>query len=490
MSKNKKDKPSILEVVKDVVQYKSVCEANVVGCLWLQPDLYDTYDSLTEDDFSKDVWKLLFIIGREIYRGENKKVLDDITTGLYLEKHPKMKETYEKYGGYNTIDELKGYVKIENLDGYIEEMMKWQKVLDLHRLKFPIEHMIDKIKDISLEELYNFYEAQLNHVFMSNVSGATKSHNLCEGIHSLIDECNEGGDVGFPITPKMLNDEINGLSEGNITIVGAGSGVGKTTHTIEWLFPNMIEYNEQLVMVINEQDEKKMRQELVVWVANNIFGGKFNKKRLRQGKFDEVELELLRKCADWIEKQKENKNITIIPLATYTVEVMIKIIKKYSALGVKHFVLDTFKESDDAIGESWKTMMLNMRQLYDIVKPSVKNVQLWITVQLNKGVQNKYLTQANIGMSKNIVDVASVVILMRRLREEEKKEGGLKAFQLKGANGDSKVPVTLNPNKNYVIIFLDKNRFGSSGEYQIVAESNLGLNTYTEVGLCVLSEDF
>ena len=110
MSMNKKDKPSILEVVKDVVQYKSVCEANVVGCLWLQPDLYDTYDSLTEDDFSKDVWKLLFIIGREIYRGENKKVLDDITTGLYLEKHPKMKETYEKYGGYNTIDELKGYV--------------------------------------------------------------------------------------------------------------------------------------------------------------------------------------------------------------------------------------------------------------------------------------------------------------------------------------------------------------------------------------------
>lgn len=486
----KKGKDSVAQVLIDVVQYKSSCEANVVGCLWKQPDLYDTYDSLSEGDFSKDIWKLYFKIGKEIYQGENKKVLDDLTTGLYLEKHKEERKKYEENGGYKTIDDLKSFVEIENLEGYVEELEKWQKVLQLHRMNFPIAHMIDKIKDITLEELYDYYEAQINHIFMSTSSGSTQTYNLCEDIHTLIDDADKGENVGFPIQAPMVNTEINGLNKGNITLLGGASGSGKTTTTIEWIFPKMIEHNEQVVMVINEQDEKKMREEMLTWVANNVYDGKFNKKRLRQGKFSKEEFALLRKSADFIEEKKENKNISIIPLQRYTTEAMIKILKKYSALGVDYFILDTFKESDDSNEEAWREMMKSMRKLYDVVKPASKNVALWVTVQLTKGAGHKYLSIGDIGMSKNIVDVCSVVLLMRRVREDEKTEKGLRVFKLAGKNGRSKVPVKLDESNHYVLIFISKNRFGSSESYQIVAEHDLGRNIYHEIGITIMAEDY
>lgn len=484
-------KANILDIVKDIVQFKASCEANIVGCLWKKPDLYDTYDSLGEDNFHKEVWKMFFKVGKEIYQGENKKVLDDLTVGLYLEKHKSVKEIYLKHGGYKTIDELKGFVQIGNLDGYIEELTKWDKVLQLHKMNFPIEHIIDKIKETSLDELYNMYEAQINHIFMDTTSGSVKSHNVCEGIDELIDECNKGNKVGFPILPPMLNEEINGLSVGNITLLGAGSGVGKTTTTIEWIFPNMIEYNEQVVMVINEQDEVKMRQELLTWVANNIFNANFNKKRLRQGKFTDAEMKMLRKCSKWIQDKKDNKNITVIPLQRYTVQEMTKIIKKYAAMGVKYFILDTFKESDDSTEESWLSMMKNMRSLYDVIKPAGKNVHLFVTVQLTKNLGHKYLTQSSIGMSKNIVDVCSAVLLMRKVQENEKDSTkGLQVYKMAGTSGKTKVPVKLEEDKQYIIIFLDKNREGSAGAYQIVAEQDLSRNVFKEVGITITNQDY
>ena len=97
----------------------------------------------------------------------------------------------------------------------------------------------------------------------------------------------------------------------------------------------------------------------------------------------------------------------------------------------------------------------------------------------------RYLTGDNIGMAKNVVDVASVTILMRRLWNDE--YGG-KAHEIevkKPIPGtDSYTIVNLNPNKQYVVLFIEKNRNGSSQTYQVVAEQDLGTLAYKEVGIC------
>lgn len=473
---------------KDILNYKLSCEANIVSALWKEPEFYNTYDYLQLNDFYYNEWKVYWIIGKEIYTKEDKQILDEVTVGLYLEKHPKLKKKYEEYGGYDTIEKAMAYVNVENLDGYVKELFKWNKVMELESKGYPIEPRIKQINDMSLEEVYNLFEAEINHIF-SNVETEVKTYNLCEGLHELIKHCDEGNDVGFPINAPLVNDEVNGNMLGNITILGGLSGTGKTTLTIEFLFPTIIEHDEKLVMVINEQDILKIRKEMLTWVANNIYGGDFDKKRLRQGKFTEDELELLKMSADWLEEKKDRKNITIIPLQSYSVSILSKVIKKYTALGVKYFVLDTFKASDNAKGDTWQVMMDDMRKLYDLVKPVNKNVHLWATVQLKKGsISSRYLTTDNIGLSKNIIDVASTVLLMRAMREDEKEN--LQVFRFAGKNNKTKIPVRLDIDKHYIIIFIDKNREGTARRFQIVAELDLANNTYKEVGITVISEDF
>ena len=94
----------LLKGIKKVKEFKLSCEANIVSILYKNPDLYYDYESITIKNFSYNEWKVYFQIGYDIIVKENKKSLDEITVGLYLEKHSKLKEKYTEYGGFDTIE--------------------------------------------------------------------------------------------------------------------------------------------------------------------------------------------------------------------------------------------------------------------------------------------------------------------------------------------------------------------------------------------------
>ena len=445
------------------------------------------------DDFSINTWKVFWSIANGVIIQEKKQVLDDITIGLYLGKHPKLKEKYEEYGGYTTIENAKTYVKEENIDGYIQELKKWNTVIKLLKMKFPVANRLKDFVDMKVEDIYNEYEGIINHIFV-NADSDVECHNLCENINKLIDKLDAGENVGMPLyNSPILNKEIGGNLDGNITLLGALSGEGKTTITFEWIVPQIIKYDEKLVIIINEQDVYDWRKQLIIWVANNIFKADFSKYRLRDGKFSQEEKELLKKCANWIEEKKDNKNITIIPLQRYKVNTVIKIIKKYASLGCKYFILDTFKLNTDIKTDSWLEMMYDSVKIYDVIKPSCKNVFMWMTYQLSiSNTKTRYYTNDCIGKSKGIIEVASTNIMIRRPFDDE-YEGGkreLTCYRLEGKQGKTRIPFKLKKDKYYTIIFIPKNRFGATGEFQIIAEHNLSKNTYTEIGICNVTQDF
>ena len=344
---------------------------------------------------------------------------------------------------------------------------------------------------MSLEEIYEELELLLNDTFI-NADIKFKSYNACDGIHDLIEELDAGFEIGLPLYHSIfLNEEISGLNLGHIYGVGANSGVGKSTTVMNLILPSMIEKNEKVVMFINEEDEKKVRKELLIWVANNIFSFDIQKKDLRNGHFDNELKEKLHKCADWLEKQKENRNITIIPLEKYSVNYVIKLIKKYSAMGVKYFILDTLKESCDTMNvETYKAMTRDMVKLYDVIKPKAKNVCLVVTYQLGKSsIKMRCLTNNEIGLGKGIVDVMSVNIMMRRPFEDEYADGKNKLTYYRNEQ-KKRIQHTLDKEKNYMIFFIPKNRFGNSESYQIVAEYDLSKNIFKDVGFTNVIQDF
>ena len=485
----------LLKASKKIREYKKACEANIVSILWKNYELYYTYDNLKLANFTENVWKVYWQIGYDIVIKEKKQVLDDITVGLYLEKHLRLKEQYEKYKGYETIENAKAYVKTENMDGYINELHKWNAVLDLLKRKFPIFDRISDFVDMTSEQIYDEFEAVLNHVFV-NVEGDDVTHDISDGLDELIEELDQGLAVGLPLhnTP-ILNKEIGGNLEGNITLVGGLSGVGKTALSRVLLLPSILDHKEKIIIMINEEGKKKWQREFLVWVANNIFKEDLQKYIVRDGKYKSEVKALLKKCSDWI---KQYKNTIILkPFTQYTTAKAIKTIKKYSSMGVKYFVLDTYKADAKTLSSEafWFSMQQNMVEINDVIKPEAKNVHIWITFQLSKGSsKQRHYDQDNIGMAKNIVDVASTCLMIRTVFDDE-LEGGKRELDVyrkekRQGNIESQIPVKLKKGKNYQIIFIVKNREGSTNSYQIVVEFDLSRNVYKEVGFTVVPVDF
>ena len=497
-SKNEK-KPTpfqeeLIKAAKTVKEYKLACEANIVSIFYKKPDLLYDYQ-LKLEDFTENTWRVYWQIAFDIVIKERKSTLDEITIGLYLEKHSKLRQKYDEYGGFDTIEKATEYVKIENINGYIAELNKWNTVLLLLKNKFPVYDRLSEFADMSLDDIYVEYEAILNHIFI-NADEETKSYSIDDGIDELIEELNRGTAVGLPYHDMpLLNKETGGQLTGNITLIGGLSNMGKTTLARSLCIPTTIKNDDKLVIMLNEEGKKKWQRELLVWVANNIYKFDLQKFVVRDGKYSDEVLDMLRKCADWIKNKASDNTITIIPFNKYRTDKAIKVIKKYASLGVKYFILDTFKaDSGSRNDKMWLEMQQAMVDIYDTVKTDGgKDVHIVITFQLAKSsARQRFYSQDNIGQAKNIIDVASTCIMIRDVFDDEYtgEKNALKVYRLEGKNGKSKIPVNLDHDKHYQLLFIVKNREGAANTVQIVVEHDMSRNLLKEVGFTSVPVDF
>lgn len=483
-----------LKCAKQVKEYKIACEANIVSIFYKKPELMYDYQ-LKLEDFSENTWRVYWQIAYDIIVKEKKSVLDDITVGLYLEKHSKLKQKYDEYGGYDTIDKATEYIKTSNISGYVNELKKWETVIRMIASGFPVTDRIKEFVDMSLDEIYKEYDALLNHIFI-NAEEDVMSYSLSDGIYDLIEQLNEGLAVGLPYdNMPTLTKETGGQLPGNITLVGGLSNMGKTTLTRTMLIPSAVKYGERLVILVNEEGKAKWQRELIVWVANNIYKTDLQKFVVRDGKFSDEVKELLYKCADWIAEKSENNMLTVIPFARYETQKAIRVIKKYASLGVKYFILDTYKaDAGSRSDRMWLDMQQNMVDIYDTVKAEGgKNVHITITFQLAKSsARQRFYSQDNIGMAKSIIDPASTCLMLRDVFEDEYtgEKNALKVYRLDGKNNKSKIPVKLDHDKHYQLIFIVKNREGAANSIQIVCEHDMSRNLLKEVGFTSVPVDF
>lgn len=485
-----------LQTAKKVKEYKLSCEANIVSIFYKEPEtLYATDIKL--EDISENVWRVYYQIVYDIVVKEQKTVVDEVTVGLYLEKHDKLRQKYEEYGGWNTIMQATEYVKIENLEGYIKDLKKWNCVMQLIKYGFPVSEKLSEYADMTADDIYNELETLLNHSFI-NADDDIKAYSLADGIDDLLDDLDKGLAVGLPYyNMPLLTSKTGGQLHGNITLVGGLSNVGKTTLARNSTLPSIINHNEKVVVMLNEESPKKWQREMIVWCANNIFKESLQKFVLRDGNYTDELWVLLRKCADWIKEKSENHTITLVPFKRYKTSEVLKTIKKYCGMGVRYFILDTFKADADsrAKDSSSNAMMMSqaMVEINDLIKEENKDVHILITFQLNKAsAKQRFYTQDNIGVAKSITDVASTTIMIRNLFDDEKPNGKnpIQVYKLEGTKHKVKVPVTLDEDKHYQVIFVVKNREGAANNYQIIAEHDLSRNTLKEVGITKITQDF
>lgn len=258
--------------------------------------------------------------------------------------------------------------------------------------------------------------------------------------------------------------------------------------TLAQTLPTALKMKEPLFIMCNEEDKKKWQREIIAWQINNIQKKDLVKSRFYQGEFTADEWEMFRIARDWLNEMLANGLIQFVNFSTFSMNKSIKLIRKYATQkSIKYFIIDTLKLDND-VGSNvtelaWLQLQQNMVKLYNVIKPTAKNVHVWVTYQLNKSVRARFLDQSALGMSKNVADVVSTLILVRNVLESEKGANGLK---VKRADGQS---VELSEEKEYMIAFIDKNRQGSTSS-QIVWRVDKGRNIMKDVGFTKVSQDY
>lgn len=472
--------------------YKNICEANIVSLFWKNPDLIYMYPKLNIKMFHNNIWKVYYTVCHEVVVKESKQ-LEPITVSFYLEKHPKLRDKFDEYGGYDKIVDTGSYVNEDNIDAYVIELQKWNVILEMIGKKFPIHERISEFVDMSIEDIYDEYNAMLNHIF-SNAETETKSYSLVDNIDELIEKLDVGIMVGLDYyNSPLLNSETGGRLLGSVDILGALSNVGKSTISRNMCIPSAIKKKEPLCIIINEESLEKTQVEMLVYVANIILHKDLSKFMVRNGKFTPEIKEILKESANWLKNNGGNDFIRIIPFQKYTIDLACKVISKYSHLGFKYFIIDTLKLSSNSNTDvAWLELQKDSVKLYDLVKPEGLNVHVLVTYQLGKAsTKQRYLNMDSLGQSKNIVDIASCCLLWRNLFDDE-FEGGkneLKAFRLEGKNGKTQIPIKLTKDKHYQICFITKNRSGRNN-MQIIYEHDLSKNKLVELGFCIVPMDY
>lgn len=477
---------------KKIDKYRLNSESSLVASLFKDASLVHEYGDLKLEDFSNNYWRCLYVIARELVTTKHVQNITSVEFGKYLAEHEKLKKVVESAGGWELVEKAVSYIDETNIKSYYDNLRKWTSILALADKGFPIADDLSKLADMTMDEVYCKYDSVLQNVF-SHAESNYQSYELMEGIEEYIKSLDAGEDLGYPIAHSdIINNIVGGLRANTITGIGAGSGTGKSWLSWTWVATECIRSKTPLLMIINEESEARYKRELIIYVANQILGKKLTKKELQRGHFNKYQLAILKETADWIREAKESHLITIVPLEKYTCATAVAIIKKYSNLGVKRVILDTFKPSADASNseQSWKAMMEDSVMLYDTVKEaSGRDIQMLVTYQLNKSASNarklnNYLT----GVSKNIIDIFSLNFMARYAYTDE-YAGGKNALNCYREDNGHKIPFTLDPDKKYMLIFITKSRYSMTGDC-IVAEVDMGTNYYKELGFAVIEEEW
>ena len=419
------------------------------------------------------------------------KKLDRLSVNAYMEsQNDKVKSRYELYGGYDAIEEGMLLFDSFNIATYYKEVIRYDAIRKLMTGGFDVYKNREKLLTMDYEGLMAEMEGFFNNIFEESTV-EDKVIDIREGVRDMVAKANEGVNKGFPVRSRMLNSVINGLALGNITMVAGMSGSFKTGVTMNQVLPTMVANKEKLLIMCNEEDVEKWQQDMLTWHINNIQSGDFSKSRFHEGLFTAQEKRWLENAMGWMDKHMEDDMIQFVNFNTFSMDKSIRLMKrKIVQEDIKFFIIDTLKLDNDigskVTDQAWLQLQQNMVKLYNVVKPSSYNRHVWVTYQLGK-VQKRYLDQSTLGMSKNVADVVSTLILIRDVTQNEKKENGLK---VRKRNKDGEyVDAKLNEDSNYMVLFVDKNRRGSTDD-QMVFRVDKGKNIMKDVGFTKIAQDY
>lgn len=472
---------------EELVKKRQAIECNFIFTLYKIPDIIEDYKNIVNgtDIITDDG---IFYYGLALgLRKAGYQAFDNISIYTYLEGQERLKKGFESRGGYSSVAEIMSLLNEENIDSYYDELIKNNMLLRLYDSGFDVMKNIDKFNQMSAEDVYDFYDYKLNDVCVNKIE-KIKTEDLSNGYDEYINEWDSGSQVGFKIGYPLLNYRLAGVHKDNFLLHLASIGNGKTTTAILFYLLPVIESGENVLVIANEQNISEWRQMVLASVLFNKIGYfGMNRQRFTLGHFTSEQKAKLKEASAWLANQKGK--IAFVELQTYDFNSIKKVMKKYSKLGFSMCLLDTLKPMVESNDRAWAEFSEVAKELFITAK--TQHIAVVATAQLSSdAMSRRYLDLSCIGKSRAIAETATQVTMFRSLTSEEKEKIEPWQFQ-KDENGKySKVRKTipLDPEKDYIVLFTPKNRFGDT-QPQIVYERNMSFNTLKEIGYTEIPYD-
>lgn len=496
-----------MKFIKEFVEPSFIHESLLCGYLWSEPSLFQQYrhHKITRSTFTETVWYFYFSLGQEMFENGIRE-FDDKTVYSYVTSKPKESgkrsytETYNSFGAYKTIKELMDVCKTDsqNESYHFSEIQKYESLRKLQEeslIDVSNEKLVAMLAKMNLKQVHLYIQTKNKEAFAQINSGDVAEYDLSEGLSQVIEDMNEGEAMGIPLhDAPRLNKKIKGWKDGALYYLILASGVGKSSIAMEKFILSLFENNEKALLAINEESNTKWQQLLLATVASKVLRKPINRERMVQGGYDSEMFQKLKEAQAWIEGQGKGL-VKTIEMKRYRIEDIFSRIELYRPQGYKKLIIDTFKPDRSSSDMArWEAFSNAAQDLHDLIKEDNYNMGTLATVQLKLGKESRFLDLDSTGKSMEINEVASVVMMGRLLFADEygdedgKGRHALKTYNYKKDPISEEwytEPYRLDPKKQYMVLFLAKNRFGSEEE-QIIYEMNYGLNSYKEVCYCIV----
>lgn len=471
---------------EQLIQSRNIIEASFVFCLWKNPELFDDYSDFNPStELLLDDSKFYFSIGHKMKELEYKS-LDNASVFAYLKDNQSIAEEFSLKGGFKTVDKMCKILNIDNVESYYDALTKSNMLISLHDRGFNVLSELEKFKQMTTSQLYDYFEYQLDNVFLGRGSGVQIVD--LDISDDFIERCNSGEAKGlsYHSTAPILNYHTLGIHTSNVEIVGGFSGIGKSSIVMNVKVMPILDAGEGITIIANEMNIDAWRHIFLATVLStkfNYFG--LTRKKQKTGGFTEEQMEMIKKAQKYI---KDNYNIKFAKIFDYSIDDVKRIIRKMSKRGHKYFLYDTFKAEDASSANVTGELIEASKQLLQVAEK--EDVGIIITMQLAIYMENvRYLTASTLSNAKAVKEIVSELLLMRELWEDEYtgKKYDVKPWRYikdsKGRITGSKEYLTLDEEKKYRLVFLNKTR-NDDGGICVLFKFDGAWNSWKEIGYC------
>ena len=479
-------------ILSSIFSNRKRLEAVVSLNLLKNPSLFDEY-RLTDEDFKDKDAKQITRLASLLQTVDTVNVL---AIDMIFDKNKELKEYFDDFGGSQELVNEMQRIDQNNFETFYEELIKQNYILELKSLGFDVSRYADKFKDMSCEDIKDWLEYNIIDVEDRTTQlGRGLEINDLELTDEMINDILNGEiyeTLSYSKYSPILNGLTNGLVLGTTMILGATSGAGKSTFTLSNIVYPIIKEGNKVVIISNELTAKQYMMMLISIISYREFGEYLQRDKLAKGNVDKDKTkESLIKIQSYINENLKH-SIKFINYNDGNIDVVIRAMKKCSKLGFSLAIYDTAKPESSKDARSWANLLEDVKKMTFTAQEC--NMALLLPTQVMQSANDKrILNKSLLSESKGIVTVASTLLLFRRVKNDEMTgcKFDCKPYRyIKCENGGwEREELTITPDKQYIMMFVDKNRFGSDGKV-IIYEFVASIACYRELGYCTPVDDY